>query len=222
MSELCAQHATPEDSRSPLKCKTLGGKGEWRQMTSIIRRVSIVTNALVIVTFTFCLHAAFAQETRCNEIESIDPENLRVEMPDGIAVQLKNGAAFHSDTVESGGSEKWELSLVQDELIRPAPGQVLRLMKLFDNHLTGSGSWDNVFIFQCAGGKVVPVFRKSFLYGAKVQKITEAELIFTSGEWMTGDAMCCPSKERISTYQWTPKDVTYRLVRSVLRPAQKK
>jgi len=190
-------------------------------MIGIFRCVSFVTNAIGIVAFSLCLHATFAQDARCDEIVSIDSKNLRIEMPNGLAVQLENGAAFHSDSGENGGSRDWEMNLVQDELIRLAPGQVLRLMRLFDNHLTGSGTWDHVFVFQCVGGRIVPIFRKSFLYGVKIKEITDAELIFASGEWMTGDAMCCPSKQRISTYVWNPKDSTYRLVRSVLRPVAK-
>ncbi len=189
-------------------------------MIRTLRCISIVATAISIVALSIRLHATLKQDTRCNEIVSIDSKNLRIEMPNGGAVQLKNGTAFSSDAGEGGESKDWEINLVQDEIIRPIPGQALRLIKLFSNHLTGSGAWDHVFIFRCVKGKVVRVFQKSFLYGVKIQKITDAELIFTSGEWMKGDPMCCPSKETISTYRWSPKDGIFKVVRSVLRPVQ--
>src|SRR5881396_3868501 len=111
-------------------------------MIGMPRRKSLMAIAAGIVAFSPRLDATAAQDTRCDEIVSIDSRNFRFQMPNGSSVQLKNGAAFLSDAREEGESKDWEVKLVQDEIIHPRPGQALRLMRLSSNHLTGSGSWD--------------------------------------------------------------------------------
>jgi hypothetical protein len=181
----------------------------------------MITAAMAVFALFLCrLYANVAQDARCEDIVSIDFKNLRVDIPMRGIVQLENGIAFSSDAGEDDESKDWEIRLVRDEILRPEAGKALRLIKLNANHLIGSGAWDHVFIFSCVEGQIVRLFHERFLYGVHIEKITDAELIFISGEWMNKDPMCCPSKERISTYRWSTEENTFIEVNSVFRPRQ--
>jgi hypothetical protein len=143
-------------------------------------------------------------------------------LPDGAPIQLRNGTAFSSETGKSGASKDGEIALVQDEALHPMPARDLRLIKLTRSHLTGSGSWDDIYIFRCVEGKVTQLFQKSFLHGVKIDKSSDVELTLTSCEWMNNDARGCPSKERIATYQRSAKDGTFKEIRSILHPSEEK
>ena len=182
-------------------------------------RERAITAALAVFALFLCrLSANVAQDTRCEDIVSIDFRNLTIDIPWRGAVQLEDGVGFSSDAGEGGESKDWEIRLVRDEILRPADGKALRLIILNASHLTGSGAWDHVFVFGCVGGKVVQLFHERFLYGVHIAKIIDAEWIFISGEWLDKDPMCCPSNDRISRYRWSTKENTFKVVSSAILP----
>jgi hypothetical protein len=185
-------------------------------------RIMILGAVFVPISLLFSSGEAIAQNMQCRDIAKVDFKNIRLELPKGAPIQLKDGKAFSSDDTGDKDSKDWEIVLAQDEMLHPAPARDVRLIKLTRNHLTGSGSWEDIFIFHCVQGQAVRLFQKSFLGGVKIEKKSNALLTLTNYEWMKSDGMCCPSKEREITYQWNEKARTYEEIRDVLHSSKEK
>jgi hypothetical protein len=174
----------------------------------MLRYKNIIIAGVVVFICIVVFHAGAEEIILCKDIKTIEFRNFRMAVPDRGVVQFKNGTALSSD-----GEEKsdWKINLIQDEVFHPSVGAEVRLLRITSNHLTGSGSWDHVFIYRCREGNLERIFQEEYLFGVKINKISAGELLFISGEWTVNDPMCCPSKESLSTYSWDNKVGTYKL-----------
>ena len=130
----------------------------------------------------------------------------------GGTVRLKDGKEC---VTEPGFGCQWEVQLTRVEHWGTAPQFLLVIVN--ENHLTGSGAWDNVFVHACRGDVFLPAFSGRFLYDAKVELGKDFEFWLTAGEWQPNDPTCCPSKQRRSRYRWNPKQRTFDVAESTVK-----
>jgi hypothetical protein len=156
----------------------------------------------------------------CRDAEGIDFRNAVVEVAPLGAVRLESGVGYASDAGEGGASRDWRLTLHEELVLRPAPGTVVRLVRLEASHLTGSGEWEHVLAFRCRDGVLERILDERFLYGVDVHRVNDGILRFTYGEWREKDPMCLPSADRVDTYRWDREKGTYRRIDSTLRRRQ--
>ena len=145
-----------------------------------------------------------AENIQCSTVAMPDLRNAKI----GV-MTFVDGKTCTSDGL-AGGCD-WEHTISKDEILRPAPEKDLRLIVINANHLTGSGLWDTVLIFDCFNGNLRKIFEKRYLYGVKIKKNTNSEITFISGDWQPDDPTCCPSREKKETYLWDLNKNSYIL-----------
>ncbi len=151
-------------------------------------------------------------ELSCISVHTPDLQNANIN-----DINFRQGKAYTSD----GSSPKdWEHTLSTDQILKPTTNREIRLIVINSNHLTGSGARDTVIAFDCVRGTLKKIFEKKYLYGVNIKIGQDDELLLTSGEWQPTDPTCCPSKEKIETYQWNQLKGTYLLKRTVIRKAK--
>lgn len=103
---------------------------------------------------------------------------------------------------ESRHKPDWKTTIEQDIILDPAPSERVRLLVLFQNHVTGTGSFTYILGFQCTGGSVKNIFETSG-EGIKLAPAIGNRMELTVGIWAEGDSRCCPSQEVSLTYRWS-------------------
>ncbi len=159
-----------------------------------------------------------SEQDSCYNVTSINIENMKIEIPYRGMVQMDNGVGFSSDAGPGGESHDWKITLVQDEILQPSPSALLRLVRFSAEHVTGSGAWDHVFVYECRNGKLIRLFVERYHYGVKIRRLSDDELLFISDYWMKSDPMCCPSQEKRAVFKWDPEGMKYFLAEDSIRP----
>jgi hypothetical protein len=144
-----------------------------------------------------------AAATRCDAIDKIDFNNSELNFESKL-LQFRDGKACTKDGEDTGPCD-WEHVVTFDKVLTPEPGQAVRLMIINSNHLTGSGAWDHVLLFECKDGRVVSAFNESYLHGVKIEKLASTEFSLISGEWLKNDPECCPSRNKREVFHWDRK-----------------
>ncbi len=141
----------------------------------------------------------------CSSIANLDLQNITINN-----IKFVDGEACTSDSDIMSDCD-WEHEISGNELLKPVPDKEVRIIIINSNHKTGSGAWDTVLVFDCINGAVRKVFENKYLYGVKIEKITDGEFLLTSGAWQPKDPMCCPTKDKHERYQWDSAKGTYIL-----------
>jgi len=168
--------------------------------------------AIVIIFLTILILSSSMKNTgntaeeniKCSTVAKPDLQNAKIE--NDIYV---NGKACSSDGMIE--TCDWEHTIVSDEILRPVPGKEVRFVVINKNHVTGSGAWDTILVFDCFNGNLRKIFENRYLYGVKINKKSDGEITATSGEWQPDDSGCCPSMEKTEIYRWNPSKNTYTL-----------
>ncbi len=178
---------------------------------------------LLIIGFVFIVAVAFAALPSeasapqvCKDIEKFDFRNSTLELENRGYVTLVHGNGCSSDDLPNHCDWKQEITL--DVFLWPQKGIEIRLLRINSDHLTGSGEWDYVLIYECRGGILSRIFERRYLSGVKLERLEGSDLVLRSGHWLPGDANCCPSKEKLETFCWDNKQGTYTLVSTDIRP----
>ncbi len=161
---------------------------------------------LILVTFLIAVLPAKLNansEISCTSVETPDLKNTSIN-----DINFRQGKAYTSD---GPSPQDWEHTLLTDRILKPNKKE-LRLIVINSNHLTGSGAWDTVIVFDCIRGIMNKIFEKKYLYGVNVTTKTDSELLLTSGEWQSNDPMCCPSMEKKEIFRWDDNKGTYGLI----------
>jgi hypothetical protein len=182
-----------------------------------IRLLKGLALALALTVWTPVGLSADMAESPCRELAAVDFANMKISLPQGEA-QLRRGVGYISE--DCPGSKDWKVTLAQDQILQPSPSATLRLLRVRCEHLTGSGSWEHVFIYACRQGRLRRVFQKSFLYEVKIHEKDNGQLLLISGEWRKNDPRCCPSRERFSLYRWDESTGSYIPVQSGSPPGK--
>ena len=153
----------------------------------------------------------------CRNVEAVDFRNSVLEIAHRGKVLIADGVGYASDAGEGGDSRDWRVALLEDRVLRPAPGVAVRLVRLEASHLTGSGEWGHVLVFRCRDGRLERIVDERFLHGVDVHRVNDGILRFAYGEWGEGDPTCAPSTERVDTWRWDRERGTYRRIDSTLR-----
>ncbi len=155
--------------------------------------------------------------TACTDIQMVDFANMQIPIPDCELVQFKNGRGSSSEG-EGFKTKDWELTIKEDVPFTPQLGSQLRLLRISCSHLTGSGAWDYVVMFECKEGIIRSIFQSRFLYGVKLDKHSDIKFTLTYGVWLKGDEHCCPSKEEKDTYKWDGASDNYKCIAKRVYP----
>jgi len=157
---------------------------------------------LVVVLCLLAAPAPVAAELACERLlSSSAAELMTAAHPDFSDRSFANGISCQSESGLPGRCD-WEGRIVDDRVLDSRAGSERRLVRLNDNHMTGSGAWDYLAIFTCVGGHTVPVFHDRFLYGVRVEEASPQTLSLISGEWNKQDPTCCPSRRKRQVYRW--------------------
>lgn len=142
----------------------------------------------------------------CSSVSSPDLKNSTIKK-----IKFVDGKACTSEDLESPDRCDWKHQISMDEILSPVFGKQVRLAVINSSHMTGSGAWDTVLVFDCLKGHMKTIFKAQYLYGVRIGRKTDDELIFTFGEWQLKDPMCCPSKEKRDVYRWNSGENTFVL-----------
>jgi hypothetical protein len=156
----------------------------------------------VVVLCLSAVPATVAAELACERLLIASAaELLTAADPDFSGRSLKNDILCQPDSGRPGRCE-WEGRIVDDRVLESRAGSERRLVRLNDDHLTGSGAWDYLSVFICVAGNTVPVFRDRFHHGVRVEEASPQILSVISGEWNPPDPTCRPSRRKRQVYQW--------------------
>ena len=146
---------------------------------------------------------------RCDDIGTVKLEDIRPTNRDGF--RLSHGMGCYSEIPEIDPDNcGWMTTLEAD---RPL-GANRRLVVVGRDHRGGVGSWSDVFVFACTGGRVATLFTESYDHGASVQQAGADAITVGVCGWNTGDAYCCPSRGDRLRYEWN-EDLRSYVLRTV-------
>lgn len=171
-----------------------------------MKRSLLLIILLLIPLETISFAEGPSNNTPCSSIANLDMLNATINN-----IKFVDGEACTSDSAELPDQCDWEHKISSDEVFRPITGKEVRLVIIHSNHKTGSGAWDTVLVFNCLNGSIRKIIENKYLYGVKINKKTEGEVVLTSGDWQPKDPMCCPSREKHETYRWNSSKNTYVL-----------
>jgi hypothetical protein len=149
-----------------------------------------------------------AAGTACDAIEKVDFMNSELNF-ESNSMRFRDGKACTTDGGDASACD-WEHTVALDKVLIPEPGKAVRLIIINSNHLTGSGAWDHVLLFECKDGKVTSLFNESY-HDIEVEKLGATEFSLVSGEWLKKDPECCPSRHKRETFRWDRKKGAFSL-----------
>lgn len=104
------------------------------------------------------------------------------------------------------GKPDWKTVIEQDRVLHPAGSSALRVLALNKSHLTGTGAFNYVFVFECKDGSVRKVFEATG-EGVQLEQATANGIEISIGLWGSGDGHCCPSRVVQLRYSWSPRRI---------------
>jgi hypothetical protein len=129
--------------------------------------------------------------------------------PDG-PLKLRNGVFLEWDWLdgqvppEYRNKPDWRTEITRDAFVKPEGSQGVRVLSLGRNHLTGTGWFTYIFVFDCAEGRVRNVFEASG-EGVGLVRVNQSELILGVGIWKPKDSHAHPSIQVTVQYRWSPE-----------------
>ena len=147
----------------------------------------------------------------CDRIQEVPLDSLLRNgiLDSGECLYLSEGRLCSNPDCEPTICD-WEYSAEETASVQPEPGAFVRIVSGFMNHVGGSGAWAIVAAFECRDGSMREVFRKHWLYGAKVDLVSDSAFSLRGGVWVKGDAMCCPSFQKRVVYRWNAAERNFR------------
>ena len=167
--------------------------------------VVVLCAALLVPT----LHAAAFADVACEDIAKVDLGNSTLPIPGEESLRFVNGVACPPD-YDAGPGCEWRSEIHLDLLTTPESGTSLRVLKIFDSHMRGSGSRARVIAYRCERGRLLPTFSERFECGAEVIKVFGPSLLLSVPEGWPKYTNC---HERSATklFTWRSQEHTYRL-----------
>ena len=140
--------------------------------------------AMLAALWLFFSLAAKGDENRCTDIGNYDFKNATLSVKDGIALganppdpetlPFKDGTCNLSDDPQSVKPD-WSYTIVSDFVMSPTRQSKVRIIRIYENHLAGSGSWDRVMAFVCKGGALEKVWQHRFEEAVKLIRVNELQ-----------------------------------------------
>ena len=162
------------------------------------RVIAVVVWAMLVSLPAFARQApAFEGTLSCSAgTSSIRNGSFRLSVG---RVQLVDGKACVKPFADYRGCE-WTVDLVRAE--RWGHEGRFLVVALDSIHDT-PGASRSVLVYECRKGSYQSVFAEEFgPRGATLNLGGEDTFDVVMGEWLPGDAGCCPSRERRTTYRW--------------------
>src|SRR5262245_10043540 len=101
------------------------------------------------------------------------------------------------------GSIEWESTLEHSERVRVGSASAV-LLKIFANHVGGTGSIAYVLVIRCRPRKLEVVFEASGP-NKDVSYSKNGVLSLSHGVWSRDDSHASPSRESTERYKWVPE-----------------
>jgi len=186
-------------------------------------RASYRLVAISLVMAPLFCRAANAPKAGCSSITNVDIQNGVVDWS-GAKLVFKHGWACTSEGLLPGqdpacdcatGKCDWKMRVSEDQLLSPEPGRQLRLSIIEEDHLTGSGAWGRVLLYECRNHQLKKMMDQRYLYGVHFTP-TRAGFNLESGYWLPTDARCCPSRRQQERFRWDSAKHKYTLSRRVV------
>ena len=196
--------------------------------TDILATLTPSTAAIVLCSFLIPVlgRTQVNPHVVCDDVSTIDLNNGVLDLGGLGSLTFRDGRACGSEEVSiqqdrncacGSGKCDWEMQISQDIHLMPEPGMLFRLLNVSEEHLTGSGAWGHVLLFECRHGQLNKVMDRQYLYGVNVTA-TANSFELESNYWLPSDARCCPSRKQRESYRWRSKQHRYiRTQRVVLR-----
>ena len=89
-------------------------------------------------------------------------------------------------------------------------GEEHRFVEVGEAH-TSPAVFGNVYIFGCVSGHVDAIFQERVEYGTNVEDASADRLVLSMPEEAPNDAWCCPSRQKLMTFQWNARLNSYVL-----------
>ena len=153
----------------------------------------------------------------CNDVSRIDFSNGPLNLGGFGLFTFTNGKACGSEAVSSqqdsncdctSGKCDWRMQIVRDTPLSPEPGISLRLLDVYEEHLTGSGAWGHLILFECQNGQLARIWDRRFMYGVKFTRKRNG-FDLESGYWLPNDPHCCPSRRQTEEFRWSHEKRRY-------------
>jgi hypothetical protein len=132
---------------------------------------------------------SMADEVPCSDIATYDFKNSIISVKDGQALAaqasspdalpFKNGACELKDDPKNEKPD-WRYDMVGDFVMRPTRQAKLRVLRVYENNLSGTGSWDRVMAFQCKGMHVEKIWQHRFTQSIKLRRMNEIQFKVSS------------------------------------------
>jgi hypothetical protein len=115
-------------------------------------RIVALSAALLALT----LRTATFADVACEDIAKVDLANSVLPIPGEGARAFSNGVACWD--YDGGPGCEWRSEIHLDLLTTPESGTSLRVLKIFESHMRGSGSWARMIGYRCERGRLVATF----------------------------------------------------------------
>jgi len=184
-------------------------------------RVVPAPGAAVII-LCFCMTSAAGQgqvkqATPCDDISKIDFRNGSLDLGGFGLLAFKEGRACGNEEIGvhqdrncecESGKCGWDMKVTDDIKLRPEPNTRLRLLIVSETHLTGSGAWARLMLFECQDGRLTTTWDREYLYGATLTQSANGFDV-ESWYWLPHEARCCPTRKQRESFHWNSIQHTY-------------
>jgi hypothetical protein len=168
-------------------------------------RIVALSAALLALT----LRTATFADVACEDIAKVDLANSVLPIPGEGARAFSNGVACWD--YDGGPGCEWRSEIHLDLLTTPESGTSLRVLKIFESHMRGSGSWARMIGYRCERGRLVATFSERFECGADVIKAFGPSLLVSVSEGWPNYTHGCQDRSAAKLFTWCAPEHTYRL-----------
>jgi hypothetical protein len=157
------------------------------------------------IALAACMLIGGAAAQQCRTISEVDFRNST------ISTVTNGNLRFHGGTFESKESADvvmWRWQIRHDATVAPTPNTKIRMLEIFGDHLSGTGSRTYLIGFRCVDGAVKQVFRQEG-EGMRVVSLSPDKVTLKFGVWQPSDPHCCPSGKKTASFLWDAAKQTY-------------
>lgn len=160
---------------------------------------------------------SFGEDLPCSDIGTYDLKNSVISVKDGQALAtkvddqdalpFKNGICELKDDPKNEKPD-WRYDIIGDFMMRPTHQAKVRVIRIYENNLSGAGSWDRVMAFQCKGMGLEKIWQHRFTQSIKLRRMNEIQFKISSP-----NPKSKTKSTDFGTYQWDNKHTTFSLRR---------
>ena len=131
------------------------------------------------------------------DVRKVDFANYKVDTTQFGKLNFQNSIYVQNDDV---GNPDWEFTIAKNTTIYTFGSDVVRVVDITNDHVSGSGAWDIVVGYICSNSQVIKVLEQASISKVIITEKGNDQLELQWGEGYNGASP--PEKESTKVIQW--------------------